>query len=258
MTARPEVRPASAFSGPPGPASGVPRRFGLIASVLLFGVPALLLFAATYGVIPMLTARGWEPLLAWFFAGGLFVFAPLLAAAALGAKLAAPRAGWAARLEHLRLRRMGRRDWLVAGAALLATYMLMASMQRIAGALWPELSPHPPFMSVQPLTAAQSYIFLLWLPFFAANIVGEELWWRGFIQPRQEPVFGGYTWIVQGVLHGLFHASFGLGVMVVLWPAVFAIPWAVQRTRNTSVGIVVHAGINGPGFLAVTLGLLPA
>jgi hypothetical protein len=40
-------------------------------------------------------------------------------------------------------------------------------------------------------------------------------------------------------------------------PIVFAIPWAVQRTRNTSVGIVIHAGVNGPGFLIVTLGLVP-
>jgi hypothetical protein len=46
--------------------------------------------------------------------------------------------------------------------------------------------------------------------------------------------------------------------MLVLWPAVFSLPWAVQRSRNTSVGIVIHAGVNGPGFLAVTLGLLPA
>jgi membrane protease YdiL (CAAX protease family) len=84
------------------------------------------------------------------------------------------------------------------------------------------------------------------------------VWWRGFIQPRQEPVFGRGTWLVQGVLHGLFHVCFGLGVIFVLWPVVFGIPWAVQRSRNTAVGMVVHAGVNGPGFLAVTLGLLPA
>jgi len=41
------------------------------------------------------------------------------------------------------------------------------------------------------------------------NIAGEELWWRGFIQPRQEPVFCQGTWFVQGLLHGLFHFSFG-------------------------------------------------
>jgi membrane protease YdiL (CAAX protease family) len=111
--------------------------------------------------------------------------------------------------------------------------------------------------TVQPLVAAQHYLLALWLPFFATNIIGEELWWRGFIQPRQEPIFGGATWIVQGLLHAAFHFSFGPGVMFVLWPALFSIPWAVQRTRNTSVGMVVHAAINGPAFLALTLGLEP-
>jgi membrane protease YdiL (CAAX protease family) len=66
-------------------------------------------------------------------------------------------------------------------------------------------------MHVEPLGPAQRYILALWLPFFFLNIVGEELWWRGFIQPRQEPVFGHRTWIVQGLLHGAFHVSFGLG-----------------------------------------------
>jgi membrane protease YdiL (CAAX protease family) len=112
-------------------------------------------------------------------------------------------------------------------------------------------------MTVQPLQPAQYYLLALWLPFFAANIIGEELWWRGFIQPRQEPVFGRGTWLIQGLLHGLFHFSFGLGVMFVLWPALFSIPWAVQPSQNTSVGVMVHAGVNAPGFLAVTLGVLP-
>jgi hypothetical protein len=45
-------------------------------------------------------------------------------------------------------------------------------------------------------------------------------------------------------------ASFKLGVMFVLWPVLFSIPWAVQGTRNASVGMAVHAGVNAPGFLA--------
>ena len=112
-------------------------------------------------------------------------------------------------------------------------------------------------MTAQPLEPRQYYLLALWLPFFALNIVGEELWWRGFIQPRQEPVFGTTTWIIQGLLHGAFHFSFGLGVMFILWPALFSIPWAVQRTRNTSVGMLVHAGINGPGLWPLILVFCP-
>jgi hypothetical protein len=46
--------------------------------------------------------------------------------------------------------------------------------------------------------------------------------------------------------------------MFILLPTVLALPWAVQRSRNTTVGIVLHAGINGPAFVAVSLGVLPA
>jgi hypothetical protein len=52
--------------------------------------------------------------------------------------------------------------------------------------------------------------------------------------------------------------SFGTGVLLLLIPVLFAIPWAVQRTKNTTAGIIIHAGVNGPGFLAVSLGLPPS
>jgi membrane protease YdiL (CAAX protease family) len=235
----------------------VPERIGIALSVLLFAIPSLLLWGLTSFLIPFLEHRGWEPLVAWFFAGGL-LFLLLLIAAILGAWFALPVRSLLGVFEHLRVRRLRRSDWKIAGLALLLTLVAMGAMQLINATVWPRLSPHPPFMTVEALRPGQYYILALWLPFFALNIIGEELWWRGFIQPRQEPVFGRATWIVQGLLHGAFHFSFGLGVMFVLWPAVFAIPWAVQRTRNTSTGILVHAGVNGPGFLAVTLGLLPA
>jgi membrane protease YdiL (CAAX protease family) len=156
-------------------------------------------------------------------------------------------------LEHLRVRRMTVSDWRVAALALVITLATMAALQVLNTRIWLRLPPHPPFLTAQPLVPGQYYLLAPWLP----NIVGEELWWRGFIQPRQEPIFGSGTWIVQGLLHGALHFSFGLGVVFILWPVVFSIPWAVQRTRNTSVGMVVHAGINGRGFLALTLGLLP-
>ena len=63
--------------------------------------------------------------------------------------------------------------------------------------------------------------------------------------------------VFQGVMWGAFHFSLGLGVFLLLWPVLFAVPWTVQRTGNTSAGILLHACVNGPAFLAVTLGGLP-
>jgi membrane protease YdiL (CAAX protease family) len=160
--------------------------------------------------------------------------------------------------EQLRLRPMSGREWRVSVVALVVALALTSMMYLFNATVWPQLPSHPVFMQIEALKPAQFYLLALWVPIFALNIIGEELWWRGFIQTRQGPVFGATTWVLQGLLHLAFHASFGPGIMFVLLPVVFVIPWAVQRTGNTSVGMFLHAAINGPAFLAVTLGLLPS
>jgi hypothetical protein len=231
-------------------------RIGLGISIVLFGLPALWLWVVTGFLLPSLVMRGWPPLLAWFCAGAL-VFVPLFVAAVVGAALSVDQPSAVTILKHLRVRGLSGPQWRLTLATLGATVAAVAILHAVNTHVWPMLPPHPPFMQVRPLGPDEYYILAVWLPFFAFNIVGEELWWRGFIQPRQEPVFGPYTWIVQGLLHGAFHLSFGGGVLFLLIPVLFAIPWAVQQTQNTTAGIVIHAGVNGPGFLAVSLGLLP-
>ena len=54
----------------------------------------------------------------------------------------------------------------------------------------------------------------------------------------------------------LFHAPFGPVILATLAPTVFIIPYVVQRRQNTWTGVVVHAGLNGPGFVAVALGMV--
>lgn len=237
--------------------SAIPQRIGLLLSLLLFGVPALGLWATTGLLIPSLTQAGWAPQTAWFLAGSL-VLVPLLLAALAGAWAALPAPSVPKVLAHLRLTRMTGADWRLAGVVFIFVASSTAALYFVNASVWPRLPSHPPYLTAAALEPTQYYILLLWLPFFAVNIVGEELWWRGFIQPRQEPVFGRATWIVQGVLHAGFHFSLGPGLLLILLPTAFALPWAVQRSRNTSVGIVLHAGVNGPSFVAVSLIGLPA
>ena len=44
-----------------GSKSLIPARIGMGLSLVLFGVPALLLWVATHRVVPILVERGWEP-----------------------------------------------------------------------------------------------------------------------------------------------------------------------------------------------------
>jgi membrane protease YdiL (CAAX protease family) len=231
----------------------IPRRIGLAESCILFAAPALLLWASTHFLIPPLIGGGWAPQLAWFAAGSL-VFLPLLLAAVVGAALACGTMRWQSMRSELRLRALSREDVRLAAKTIALTTAATAVIYGIAASLVPDLPLYPPFLGAPDGKRVSAVILISWLPFFFLNIVGEELWWRGFIQPRQEPVFGRSTWILQGAMHAGFHISFGWGLLILLLPTVFAIAWAVQRSQNTSVGIAVHGTINGAAFLAINFG----
>ncbi len=97
------------------------------------------------------------------------------------------------------------------------------------------------------------YAFLILL----FNIGGEELWWRGYVLPRQEMAFGNAAWILHGVLWSLFH----LFMQPTLWETVrlaitsLALAYVVQRTANTWTGVIGHAAGNVPFFLSLLRGL---
>ena len=42
--------------------------------------------------------------------------------------------------------------------------------------------------------------FILYAIVLSFNIFGEELWWRGYILPRQELSHGRFTWVVHGLM----------------------------------------------------------
>ena len=144
-----------------------------------------------------------------------------------------------------------------AGAGLFLSLVLMGVIATIAGALCPSFHTTPSFLEVQPLGPGEYHILLAWLPFFFFNIVGEELWWRGYIQPRHEAAFGGLAWVVQALFWTLFHVSFGWSIMLMVTPVLVIVPLVVQQRKNTWPGILIHGAVNGLGFLAVTLGFLP-
>src|SRR5205807_1973574 len=60
------------------------------------------------------------------------------------------------------------------------------------------------FMGV-PLAGAWWILVYYALVMLACNIGGEELWWRGYLLPRQEAAFGKAAWIIHGMYWSLFH-----------------------------------------------------
>jgi len=231
-------------------------------SFLLFGIPTIMFLAATYGAIPFLTMHfDVLPVIAWFIAGGVFVFIPLFVVAVSAAGMESIRTHSGNIAARLRLFPMNTGDWLWAAGATVIVFAFMCAisyaLDALHGTVMPgEFSPDPPFLDFHGIGEEQGWILLAWLPFFFFNIVGEELLWRGYILPRQELRHGNQSWAVNASLWAMFHLCFGWRLIVMLSPILFILPYVVQRRGNTTVGIVIHGIVNGSGFLATALGLL--
>jgi membrane protease YdiL (CAAX protease family) len=90
------------------------------------------------------------------------------------------------------------------------------------------------------------------------NIGGEELWWRGYVLPRQELAFGRAAWVV----HGIGWSAFHLFMQPTLWDTVrmaitgVALSFVAQRTKSTWPGIVGHSFGNLAFFLSLAKGVI--
>lgn len=134
--------------------------------------------------------------------------------------------------------------------------VLTVGIQLALGALQLHIDLHPSFLAFDPLERGRYWILAAWLPFWILNIMGEEFLWRGVLLPRQELVFGEQAWVANATGWLLFHLAFGWQLLVLLVPIMIVLPYVVQRRRNTWVGVVIHAGLNGPGFLATAFGFV--
>ena len=228
---------------------------GLVGSVALCGVGALLLFLTTRVAVPALVrATGAETVAMWFLAASVVLFGPLLVLAALLlSRERRTRSGsWRRRLW---LQPMNGRDWLWALGGFAVVGVLTGGMAAGVGASGDASTFHPTFMAFEPLGPGRYWLLGAWLSFFALNIVGEEFVWRAFMLPRQAAAFGDRAWLVNGILWLLFHASFPWQVLVTLVPITLILPHIVQRGGNTWIGVVIHAGFGAAGFLALAFGL---
>jgi membrane protease YdiL (CAAX protease family) len=231
--------------------------FGFLPTLLLFGSAGIILYVETNFLIPFLAkTSGIETVIWWFIVAAFGMFIPLLFVASYFLR----KEGWLFKTgmwkDRLRFRRMNNGDWLWGIGGILAigilSYPIMMLIEKLTG-----LADHqPPFMQFEPLTAGRYWILLFWLPYWIFNIMGEEILWRGVILPRQEVSFGKYTWLIHGFGWGLFHIAFGWQLLVTLIPILFVQSFIVQKRKNSWIGVFIHAGINGPSFIAISLGLL--
>ena len=238
------------------------RPMRLPESVLLFGVPTVVFYFITRVLIPYFNSTyNIHPILTWFMFGGLFLFLPLFVLAILLFKRDGYDCTLTTMAARFRLVRLNKKDWhwLFGGliSIMIVTGIIMVTWMMLSK--WFGINPvdtSAPFLHFEPLKGMERLLLLIWLPFFFLNIVGEEILWRGYILPRQELAFGKFAWLINAILWTIFHICFGRDLMIILLPTLFIIPYIAQRRKNTLIGVIIHAVVNGPSFIFISLGLI--
>ena len=243
------------------------RPLPLKQALLYFGVPGLMFFLFVWIGIPALTAAGLSEFAAFLWAL-MIPSALLLVAAVVGLR----SEGWPLTRYSLRQRfrygRMTRREWLWMGGATVAVLLGFGLLTAITNVLIDNgLIPIPgdaaavldPRSSSQELLDGYGGVIvgrweLVALYFVALffNVVGEELWWRGYILPRQELAHASHAWLANGLLWAGFH-FFKWWDILALLAMTLTIAFISQRLRNNTPALIVHYVFNGVSFVAFVL-----
>jgi membrane protease YdiL (CAAX protease family) len=233
------------------------KGLGLIPSFAIFIPAAVLVFFMTGYVIPYLSKlTGQETVFSWFIVAGLGIFLPLIITAVIILKsegFTLYKGTWTRRM---RFGRITGKDILWSIGGLILVVILSGSVMKGVEFCMGKFDHSPAFMSFEPLSKGRYWLLAVWCPYWILNILGEEILWRGVMLPRQEISFGKYAWIIHGSGWALFHVAFGWQLLITVIPLIYIQSYVVQRTKNSWTGVIMHAGINGPGFLAIAFGLI--
>jgi len=238
-------------------------------AIWYFILPGLGLRLSIYQGMPLMLRAGLQPYEA-FIVAFTVPFAILFALAFGLAKAEGTPMTVRALADRFHLQRLTWRSlgWVLAGLLIMATLAGLLSITRgwILEAL-PFTQPpatfppilHPALQNENLPLVATAWMgpqapgnwgwALLALIVFFFNIMGEELFFRGYLLPRQELVHGRYTWLVQGLMWNLLHLPIYPWYLIYGLSLTLVIPFVAQRTQNTWTAVILHALANIPATL---------
>ena len=212
-------------------------------SLIFFGIPTLVAAAGQYVLWPFFMGAGVSEEIAYHYQA-LVVFTFLLSAALVAYMNEGNPIDWSSFRRRFRIFGLdkGGLKWTFGGLLTVLPLSLVATV--LANQVYDILKFTPPdIFPSGPMTNLPLGVFVLFM-----NIISEELWWRGYVLPRQEKQHGRYTWAIHGVLWAFFH-SFKWWAVPFMLITTWIIPLIAQRTENTTPGIINHLVINGLGIL---------
>jgi membrane protease YdiL (CAAX protease family) len=215
-------------------------------SILFFMVPAMFAVVAQYVLWPYFVRIGISDENAYNTAC-LLVFMGLLLATIVALRLEGWPLRWPVVRERLRLGPLTSNEWKWTLLFLFLYVLLGYVLNIVAQWVYQRVGFWPPDADV-PLTNVPFLLIVL-----VFNVVSEELWWRGYILPRQELEHGKNAWVVHGLLWPFFHLFKWWAVPFQLLKH-WMIPFIAQRTRNTTPALIIHLVSNG---MSVALTVVP-
>ncbi len=248
---------------------GSMRPLGIVGSIVLFIVPAIVLYWTHFFIIPGYVSSTGYPYLVGYLIGWPTTMALFLMAALIGYRLEGNAIHWKSFASRFWLGRMTGKDWLWTSGLFIISMTLYFGLGFTSQSLAriPILAPHPlmppdfgpeaasarvPGMFMGMSLAGKWWVALVFLIGWLLNIFGEEFWFRGYLLPRQELAMGARAWIVNGLMFGFNHIWQPWNLLLIV-PAALVGVYVVQRRRNIWILIVTHGVMNLTLVLMVVL-----
>lgn len=242
-------------------------------SLLLFAIPAALMVVSMFWGIPWLEGLGLEPIVS-FLTAFTIPMAWMFTAALVGYhKIEGRPLRWDSFAARMRFPRLRFKDllWglLIFGVGMITMALLTPLVLAFIEAGWLPVPGNLPLLldpqaTISGAALAQQAsgalrgrwdIVILFMIYLFFNIAGEELWWRGYILPRQELRHGRLAWVVHGLLWAAFHA-FKYWSIITLLPFTLTTAFSAQRQRTNWPATIAHLLGNLTFFSLVVMGVL--
>jgi membrane protease YdiL (CAAX protease family) len=241
-------------------------------SVILTIIPSGLATFLIYFVIPREIERTGTPFLYYYLPWWIGYMAIYLIASLVGYQLEGNAWDWQTFKARYRLQPIRGKSWWWLWL-LLVTFVIAILLANILGPTLssvsflqmpsefpPELNPNHPdgmrsgiFMGVA--LKGRWWIVAVYFAGWLINIIGEELWFRGHLLPRQELEHGDRAWIIHGIIWGLNHI-WQRWTLVILFPYAFLWSYVIQKGKNTRIPIIVHGLGNLIPLVVIVMGVL--
>jgi membrane protease YdiL (CAAX protease family) len=246
------------------------KPLGWIPSLLIFLGTATVLRVTHYNFAPAFQSATGQPYLIGYLIGWCSTMFLIFLLSLIMYKLDGHPLDYRSFVRRYRLEKLEKRDWLWLISMIVVALLSLISLSFTQPLLRSTrlFGPHPLFppdmVEITKLTPGMLFGMTLkgkwWLIgvyllgwFF--NIVGEELWYRGWMLPRQEAAFGKYAWVINGLMFNFQH-TFQPWNLLAMLPGSLFISYAVQRRKKTWLSILWHGLLNFSLFLFILQGVI--